>query len=177
MPATNRDTRGQILDIARELFVEQGFSGTSLREIADRMNFTKAALYYHFRTKDDLLVELLEPLMQSSERVLDEHGDNDARELVAAYLDEVLIVHQDTLGVFANDPAVIQNEAIGPRVIELGDRLVRSLAASEDPADVLRAQTAVALLHNVNHRMAVDDPELRRRVLVPAALAVLDSGS
>ena len=42
------DTRQRILDVSAELFVEQGYDGTSLREIADRLGFTKAALYYHF---------------------------------------------------------------------------------------------------------------------------------
>jgi AcrR family transcriptional regulator len=54
-------TRERILAVAAELFTEQGYDGTSLREIADRLGFTKAALYYHFRSKEDLLVALLEP--------------------------------------------------------------------------------------------------------------------
>ena len=45
------DTRERILDVASELFTEQGYDGTSLREIADRLGVTKAALYYHFRAR------------------------------------------------------------------------------------------------------------------------------
>ena len=41
--------------VATELFIEQGYEGTSLREIADRLGITKAALYYHFPSKDDIL--------------------------------------------------------------------------------------------------------------------------
>ncbi len=55
------DTRERILAVAQELFIDQGYDGTSLREIADRLGFTKAALYYHFRSKDEILVALLEP--------------------------------------------------------------------------------------------------------------------
>ena len=47
--------------MAQELFTDQGYDGTSLREIADRLGFTKAALYYHFRSKEEILVALLEP--------------------------------------------------------------------------------------------------------------------
>jgi AcrR family transcriptional regulator len=57
----SQTTRERILDVARELFIEQGFEATSLREIADRLGFTKAALYYHFKSKDELLLALLEP--------------------------------------------------------------------------------------------------------------------
>jgi AcrR family transcriptional regulator len=55
------DTRQRILDVSAELFVEHGYDGTSLREIADRLGVTKAALYYHFSSKDQILRALLEP--------------------------------------------------------------------------------------------------------------------
>ena len=55
------DTRERILAVASELFVTQGYEGTSLREIADRLGFTKAALYYHFQSKEEILVALVEP--------------------------------------------------------------------------------------------------------------------
>jgi len=51
-------TRERILDIALELFVEQGYDKTSLRDIAERLGTTKAALYYHFERKQDILLEL-----------------------------------------------------------------------------------------------------------------------
>jgi len=51
----DRTTRERILDVAQDLFIEQGYDKTSLREIAERMGFTKAALYYHFPGKADIL--------------------------------------------------------------------------------------------------------------------------
>jgi AcrR family transcriptional regulator len=51
-------TRERILDIAMELFVEHGYDKTSLRDIAERLGTTKAALYYHFERKQDILLEL-----------------------------------------------------------------------------------------------------------------------
>jgi AcrR family transcriptional regulator len=50
--------RARILDVALELFNEQGYDKTSLREIAERLGVTKAALYYHFERKEDILLEL-----------------------------------------------------------------------------------------------------------------------
>jgi AcrR family transcriptional regulator len=52
------ETRERILDIALELFSEQGYDKTSLRDIAERLGTTKAALYYHFERKEDILLEL-----------------------------------------------------------------------------------------------------------------------
>ena len=45
--------------VAVELFSERGYDKTSLREIADRLGVTKAALYYHFRSKEDIVRSLV----------------------------------------------------------------------------------------------------------------------
>jgi AcrR family transcriptional regulator len=49
------DTRQRIQAVALELFAEQGYEKTSLREIAGRLDVTKAALYYHFKSKEDIV--------------------------------------------------------------------------------------------------------------------------
>ena len=54
------DTRARIQQIAVELFTEQGYEKTSLREIAERLEVTKAALYYHFKSKEDIVASLVE---------------------------------------------------------------------------------------------------------------------
>jgi AcrR family transcriptional regulator len=66
-----QDTRERILTVARELFTEHGYDATSLREIADRLGFTKAALYYHFQSKDQIMLALLEPIQQLLDEFLD----------------------------------------------------------------------------------------------------------
>lgn len=61
MPATDeRATRQQILDVAARLFREKGYAGTTQREIAKRCGIKAASLYYHFASKDDLLLEVLD---------------------------------------------------------------------------------------------------------------------
>ena len=51
-------TRERILDVALDLFTDQGFDGTSMREIAERLNISKPAIYYHFASKDEILMAL-----------------------------------------------------------------------------------------------------------------------
>jgi AcrR family transcriptional regulator len=65
-----KDTRQRILDEAQALFVERGYEATSLREIAERVGVTKAALYYHFTSKEELLRALLEPLEVFQQQLL-----------------------------------------------------------------------------------------------------------
>nr|NLI50828.1 TetR/AcrR family transcriptional regulator [Propionibacterium sp.] len=61
--------RTRLIAEATRQFVERGFDGASMREIADACGVTKAALYYHYAGKADLL-----------------------RDIVAGYLDQVAAV-------------------------------------------------------------------------------------
>lgn len=51
-------TREKILDAALDLFTDQGFDATSMREIAARLHLTKPSIYYHFGSKDEILLAL-----------------------------------------------------------------------------------------------------------------------
>jgi len=68
MDGTKRQRRGntrqRIQDVALDLFAEQGYEKTSLREIAESLDVTKAALYYHFKTKEEILVSIFDDLTQ-----------------------------------------------------------------------------------------------------------------
>ena len=52
-------TRRALVDLAAELFAEQGYVQTSIRDIARRGSLTSGAIYGHFRNKADLLVEAI----------------------------------------------------------------------------------------------------------------------
>lgn len=64
-------TRERIQRVALDLFGEQGYDKTSLREIAERLAVTKAALYYHFKSKDEILQSVLEDYLSEVEELLD----------------------------------------------------------------------------------------------------------
>jgi AcrR family transcriptional regulator len=94
--AIKADTRDRILDVALELFTEQGFDGTSLREIAERLGVTKAALYYHFESKDDILLALHMRMHEFGKQALLKMGDEPVTlalwgELLDELVDNMLI--------------------------------------------------------------------------------------
>ena len=60
-----RQSRRKILKTASELFSEFGFLGVSMETIAKKLNITKAALYYHFKSKKELYFEVLEKSFQN----------------------------------------------------------------------------------------------------------------
>ena len=65
-------TRERILEIAQDLFTRQGYDKTSLRDIAERLQITKAALYYYFERKEDILLEFHLRLHALGANVIDE---------------------------------------------------------------------------------------------------------
>jgi AcrR family transcriptional regulator len=54
-----QETRDKILDAARELFATRGVEATTMRAIAERIEYTPTAIYHHFRDKDEMLLELV----------------------------------------------------------------------------------------------------------------------
>ena len=56
-------TRGRLLEAARSLFIDRGYGGTSLRDIAAQAGYSQGAFYSNFASKEDLLLELLKEHM------------------------------------------------------------------------------------------------------------------
>lgn len=55
-------TRERILSTALELFTLKGYDATSMREISEQVGTTKAALYYHFASKEEIVATLVREL-------------------------------------------------------------------------------------------------------------------
>jgi AcrR family transcriptional regulator len=66
-----RPTREQIPVVALQLFAEKGYDATSMREIAEQLNMTKAALYYHFDSKEDIVRALVAGLLDQVTELVD----------------------------------------------------------------------------------------------------------
>src|SRR3954452_25593916 len=65
VPLTAGTTRETILAAAQRLFGERGYDATSLRQIADAVGMTKAAVYYHYPAKEHMLLELTRPRLDA----------------------------------------------------------------------------------------------------------------
>ncbi|MFA5628326.1 MAG: TetR/AcrR family transcriptional regulator [Thiohalomonadaceae bacterium] len=53
------DRRNDIRDEAARVFALKGFHGASVQEIADAIGFTKASIYYYYKSKEELLFDIL----------------------------------------------------------------------------------------------------------------------
>lgn len=68
------DTRTRILQEAARLFTEKGYETTSVQDLAEALGLSKAALYHHFRSKEEILLEIsllaLKGLVRAGEEAL-----------------------------------------------------------------------------------------------------------
>ena len=81
------DTKERILETALELFAQNGYLGTSMNDIAKQLGFTKAALYKHYTSKQEILNRIVERMNEMDyERAKQfEMPEGDLTEIVAAY--------------------------------------------------------------------------------------------
>jgi AcrR family transcriptional regulator len=102
-------TRQQILETAQRLFAEQGYDATSLQMIADELGLTKAAVYYHFRAKSDILRAAVMPGMQRLRALLDEATAIRGRRARLEYLVDgfvdILVQNRHYAVMASTDPA------------------------------------------------------------------------
>lgn len=63
-------TRDAILATAAELFVEKGFSGTSMSDLAEKLGLSKAAIYHHFESKETILRDLVKTTQVDLEKLV-----------------------------------------------------------------------------------------------------------
>src|ERR1700738_2193587 len=93
--APRTDTRSRVQSVALELFAEHGYEKTSLREIAERLGVTKAALYYHFKSKEDIVHSFTDDYFAELDALLDwakeqPRSDETRREVLDRYVGIVL---------------------------------------------------------------------------------------
>jgi AcrR family transcriptional regulator len=169
--------RARILEVARELFCARGYERTPLREVSDSLGVTKAAIYYHFKAKDDLLVAILGPVLDRIDAVIDSAGDSvespgEQRALLGRYLDELAA----DAGIVAllRDPGVVEHR-LGQRFVSQHARMRAILGGTADPASVIRTTTALRTLELAVVEFGDAHPDQVRETALDIAVSVLGS--
>jgi AcrR family transcriptional regulator len=173
----------RIAGLALERFRIDGFAGTSVADLAGGLRVSKAAIYYHYRSKNALLHHLVDPLLDAIDACIDSHSTPNgsaaaARQLLGAYL-AVLTAHHQVVPLVATDVAVLNHPTIGPR-IRTQDQQLRTLLVAPDTsaAATLRAEAALgAIRRPLTIETAVDLTDAaHQQTLIDAAAATLNAG-
>ncbi|BBX70139.1 TetR/AcrR family transcriptional regulator [Mycolicibacterium psychrotolerans] len=146
--ADDGSTRARLMDVAIELFRKHSVAATSLQMISDELGFTKSAIYHHFRTRDDLLGAIIEPLI---ERVaeLTEHAASQrtprsrADRMLTGYA-ALAVANRDLFPVFSGDPAVVDFLRARPEWAAIVRRQI-DLLAGADPGPRGQVKAAIVM--------------------------------
>ncbi len=175
MPRLEGDSREAIKEAALELFASGGYGQTSLREVAESLGISKAALYYHFRSKDELLTELLQPMVDDQQRLIEEVQAGtlaEPRAVLERYFD-LCLVHRRLLRGVVNDLQVMTRLDLIPKLIAWRIQLDEVLVGTE-PRDQVRAIVAFGGLQDCAVLFPEDfSMESVRSEVVDAALRAL----
>jgi AcrR family transcriptional regulator len=151
---TRSDTRSKIQDVALELFGEQGYDKTSLREIAERLGVTKAALYYHFKTKEEIVTSLFQAADEGLQRLVAWAHDQEPtlakrRELVQLYAKGIGDGRAFKLmRLIQENQHTLRELAAGMRSKNRMEELMAFLVdADASLADQLRARMSLIVMH------------------------------
>jgi AcrR family transcriptional regulator len=150
------DTRQRIQDVALGLFAEQGYEKTSLREIAERIDVTKAALYYHFKTKEEILVSIFEDLTRPILDLIEwgrqqPHTLETKQEIVRRYSD-ILAGAAPLFRFMQENQATVRELRIGETFKERMQGLREIIVDPDaDLADQVRCISAIFTLHAGMH--------------------------
>ena len=155
MRETTGGTRERIQAVALELFTEQGYEKTSLREIAERLGVTKAALYYHFKSKDEIVTSLVDDRLRRMDELIAWAADQPPtlatrRALIGRYADSMFAGDlPQVMRFFEQNQTVLKSLVAGQQMRDRIMRLAHELCRGDDsPAAQLRAALTLFAVHS-----------------------------
>ncbi|MEV6567187.1 TetR/AcrR family transcriptional regulator [Streptomyces kronopolitis] len=178
------NTHQRIQDVALELFSEQGYEKTSLREIAEKLEVTKAALYYHFKTKEDIVISLFQDLTGPIDDLIAWAGEQPRtletkQEIVRRY-GEALRSAEPLFRFMQENQAAVRELSIGERFKE---RMLTLCDLLKEPdselADQVRCVTALFSMHAGMFAMqhVEGDPEEKRKAILEVATELVTAAN
>jgi AcrR family transcriptional regulator len=166
------DTRQRLIEVAVDLFTRHSFAGTSLQMIADEMGFTKAAIYYHFRSREELLAAVVEPIFEQLSAII---TVAESQRSAAARADHMLlgyaelaVANRALVSVLACDPSVTTLLRDQPHWSELINRQLALLAGDvRDAGGLIKATVVLAGISSAVGPtwIAVGDDDLLRHLV------------
>ena len=141
MKMTRRDRMAQerlarmalILDSAEKLFVERGYTGTSINDIAEEADFSRTSIYQYFSSKEEIYVHILERYTDSLTERLKEAtaAVPSVSEKIRAFLGEIRKMKREKPNFF--ELYFIQRHQVEPRLpVELRAHLNAKRRRLED---------------------------------------------
>jgi AcrR family transcriptional regulator len=176
VPGT-RNRRDTLLTAALDGFTQRGYDATSVAELAATTGMSKAAVSYHFRTKNDLLHAVADPLLDSLDTLIQRHPlaphwPDEVRALLEDYL-STLTDHSQVAAWVDSDKAVLNHPQIGARLQRNTERMRQAITGStaNSTAAAARAMAALGSLWRPLRTLTHGQLAAHRDALIDAAMA------
>jgi AcrR family transcriptional regulator len=175
-------TRDRILTVAAGLFSRHGYAATPLSDIAAELGITKAALYYHFRSKDEILDAIMAGPVATVGALAERAraGTASPEELLAGLID-MATISGPMIAAFGNDPSirtVLEERATHHELPRKMAAVMAGLAGpAPDAASTIRAKAAYAVAKEATAATLLENdgtlPAGARAEILAAALRAL----
>ena len=184
-------TRGLVLKAAARLFRNQGYVGTTLRQIAEAAGIQAGSVYYHFKSKDEILAEILDVGIDKVQQAVEDRlsllpANATAREKIAAAIEGHLLgllQHGDftsaSIRTYGQLPAELKrsNQARRTNYSRFWDRLLADAAERGELRSEIDLHIArLVILGAVNWTVEWYDPKRGSVESVAKEIALLVSG-
>lgn len=135
---TGEARQAEIIAVTRDLIFNEGFSNFTVRTVANRIGISEAAIYRHFKSKEDLLLGLLDslfiPWREALEALLKESFSARMK------LRKLVEIHLHHLVIRQLNPILFFSEAIRPENCQLFEKLSSSLGFLQNTAAAIVRQ-------------------------------------
>lgn len=149
LPRRGAETRRLAKAAALELFSQNGYEATSLREIAERLGVTKAALYYHFASKADIVRSLLADYLVALDDIVAwlEQEAPSPKAILDRWATLTRSQGQQLVGLIVADPQVIREVDRTHQHTPQVDAIAGALVGATTPREVYRGRLALQTIH------------------------------
>jgi len=152
----------RVLRAALALFAEYGVAGTSIRMIADAIGVTKAAIYYQFKTKEEIVIAAVELSLARLEWALaaaeSEDSASRGREFLIRQLIEICLQQRSVARALQQDPVLLRL-VTGHEPFQRMFARMQRLMLGENPEPRVRVEVAMlsgAIASGASHALVAD---------------------
>jgi AcrR family transcriptional regulator len=155
--AGNADTKAQIVKTAQVLFAKQGLDQTTMRQIASKAEVDPALIVHYFKTKQQLFIESVAPIINAHRaNTIGRAFDDAKRDEMGQKLAEAFV-------------ATMTNNTIRPLLLSL----IRSMTSDGEAAKILRNFADKSVIHDIEKYTSAPDQKLKSELIFSQFIGVL----
>lgn len=173
MPPKGEKRKQQIIDTAKDMFINRGFQSTHIGQVCEELDIARGTVYQYFSNKKEILYAILESVAETIEDILDPDDLKDflkmkpENEVIVKFIDNRI---SSCLGVISNEPIVIRliyrdiagiDEEVSEKVSEFLEKITMVISKE------------IEVLRNNNIFKSEIEPDIAASMLVGGVMMIV----